>query len=155
MKRFILPVLILAPLAMAGAAIANNGDGAECRRGGPMGHHRGGPPVEMLASTLELDEAQTAELTALLDGFRGTHDERRAAHDAFRDAAVAELTADAPDFAKLEALATAEAEAAHARHLEGIGLISDFAASLTPEQRALLAEHLEAGPPPHPHFGKR
>ncbi|MCO4746746.1 MAG: periplasmic heavy metal sensor [Proteobacteria bacterium] len=149
MKRFILPALILAPLALAGVAIAgSHGQDGSCERGGPGGHFRGhrGPPIERIASHLDLDEGQVAELEGLRDSVFGDEDPREA-HKALRETLAAELSNDAPDFEKLVSLATAEAEARHARHLDAIQGMADFAETLTPEQRALVAGHLEKGPP--------
>lgn len=149
MKRFIIPLLVITPLALFGVAIAGS-------HGGPDGHHkgfgpgghRGGPPIEMIASHLGLDEGQTAELEALKSGLF-ERDELREGHEGFRKAAAAELSSDTPDFDKLATLATAQAEAMHAHHLDAIAGIADFAETLTPEQRAKVAEHLENGPSHH------
>lgn len=147
MKRFIIPALVLAPLALAGVAIAaSGGPGSEC--GGPM-HHRGGPPIGMIAGALELDEAQTADLEGLAEGVHEGFASRRDAHDGFRESAAAELLAKDPNFDRLVAEASAEAEAMHSQHLDTIQAVADFAATLTPEQRAKLAAHLEEGPPHH------
>jgi Spy/CpxP family protein refolding chaperone len=146
MKRFIIPALILAPLAMAGVAIAgSHGQEGSCDRRGPGGHFRG-PPIERIASHLDLDEGQVAELEGLRDSVFGDEDPREA-HKAFRDSIAAELATDAPDFEKLVSMATAEAEVRHARHLDAIQGLADFAETLTPEQRAVVAERLEKGPP--------
>ena len=151
MKRFAIPALILAPLALAGVAVASSQGGGDCHRKGPMGHHRGGPPIELIAGALDLDEGQTAELESLADEFMGAHEGRRQAHEAFREAAAAELSAENPDFDKLVSQASAEAEAMHATHLDAISAIASFAEGLSPEQRARLAEHLENGPPHRRH----
>jgi Spy/CpxP family protein refolding chaperone len=131
-------------------------DGSHDKHEGPHGEGPHGDPAERVAHHVErLCEKVTCtpeQQAQLAQSFTGAHEDRREAHEQREkpdfSAVGALLRAETLDTAKLsEAMAAtkAEHEARKAEHIKAFGeVVAEVHAILTPEQRAIVADMIEA-----------
>jgi Spy/CpxP family protein refolding chaperone len=134
--------------------------GAKRDHHGKHGKHGKHNPADKLCAEIECSEAQAAQIDEL---FASRHERRDgAAHEA-RKAARAEahqaiadaFRADTFDVAVLDRVAPEGEHDGEDREAKLIAFATELHALLTPEQRAKLADEIEAGHPMLFHHGKR
>lgn len=154
-RRFGLPAVMLAAVAgfacatalgAVGSVIADGGPGffgGHCARGdkdpGAVKRHIGrgaGWALDRIDATDAQRDAVLAEVDALADDVLARRDDRDRLRDALRDA----LTADQVDPAELEKLRTEALSLADDASRDALPRLVRIAGTLTPEQRADLAE---------------